>query len=141
MKSRIILLVAATLVTGCASVSYSPVQETRLEQLAREGCARAGDRFSVTAQINAAYRETIVLWNGQDPQQTVAVTLPSEGVGSKLRGLVGQSRYELSVERLQQLREQGTPVNVTMRCERKGEAPRADRFSYYENGQRVEFEF
>lgn len=138
---RFSIVVVVLLTAACGTTSYKPVQEIEFERLAREGCQRSGDRFSVTAQINAAYRETIVLWNGRDPDQTVAVTLPPESVASKTRGIFGSSRYELSVDRLQDLRGRRTPVTVTMRCEGSGRTPTADRFSYFENGQRVEFEF
>ena len=126
---------------GCSGVSYRPVQETSFEQVADRGCTRKDEQFSVTAQVNAAYRETIVLWNGRDPDRTLAVSLPGEGVGSKLRGVFGDSRYDLSVERLEQLRARNTPITINLRCERKGATPFADRYSYYEGGQRVEFEF
>jgi hypothetical protein len=139
MKILVLLLAAAAL--GCSSMSYRPVQETNFDRLVKEGCTRKGDRFAVNAQVNSASRETIVLWDGYDGSRTIAVRLPSEGVGSRMRGVFGKSRYELGLERLNELRIAGAPVDVTMRCERAGAAPEADRFSYFENGQRVQFEF
>lgn len=139
---RLTLAIALVLgLAGCSAVSYRPVQETNFEQVADRGCTRDGDQFSVTAQVNAAYRETIVLWNGRDAQRTLAVSLPDEGMGSRMRGVVGDSRYDLSVERLEQLRARSIPITINLRCERAGAAPIADRYSYYENGQQVEFEF
>lgn len=135
------LLATAVLASGCAGVSYRPVQETSFEQLAERGCPRGNDRFLVNAYINAAYRETVVLWNGRDASRTVAVRLPDEGIGSRLRGVVGKSRYELSVEQLEELRREGEPVTVTISCQGAERTPVADRFSYFENGQRVAFEF
>jgi hypothetical protein len=82
-----------------------------------------------------------VLWNGSNRTQTVAVTLPAAGMGSKLRGAFGKNRYELAFERLNELRVSETPLNFTMRCESAQMAPVADRFSYNDGGRRVEFEF
>lgn len=135
------LLILATLLAGCGGVSYRPVQETNLDQLVNDGCKRKGDRFAVTAQVNSASRETVVLWDGYDGSRTVAVRLPKQGFGSKMRDVVGKSRYDLGFERLNQLRASGDPVTFTMRCEKADMAPEADRFSYFENGQRVQFEF
>jgi hypothetical protein len=135
------VIAAAAMLSACSSVAYRPVQETAFDQLVDRGCVRAGDRFSVTAQVNSATRETIVLWDGVDGARTAAVTLPAQGVGSKLRGVFGKSRYQLGYERLNELRASNTPVTVTMRCEAARMAPAADRFSYNEAGQRVEFEF
>lgn len=138
---RFSILIVVLMTAACGTTSYKPVQEIEFERFAKEGCQRSGDRFAVTAHINSAYRETIVLWNGRDSEQTVAVTLPPESVASKARGIFGSSRYELSVDRLQDLRGRRTPVTVNLRCEGSERTPTADRFSYYENGQRVEFEF
>jgi hypothetical protein len=141
MKIQIALIAATALVAGCSTVSYRPVQEVGFEQLSSEGCRRAGDRFSVTARVNSATREAIVLWDGIDGTRTVVVTLPPAGVGSRMKGVFGKNRYELGHERLNQLRASGTPATFTMRCEATRMAPVADRFSYIDNGTRVEFEF
>jgi hypothetical protein len=135
------LLIAAALVTGCGSMTYRPVQETDFGYLVNEGCTRKGDRFSVIAQINSASRETIVLWDGYDGSRTIAVRLPEQGFASRMQDKLGKSRYSVASEKLNELRASGTPVAVTMRCEAAGMAPAADRFSYLENGQRVQFEF
>lgn len=50
-------------------------------------------------------------------------------------------RYELALDRLNELRQSGAPVTFTMRCEGPGQAPLADRFSYFDQGRRVQFEF
>jgi hypothetical protein len=131
----------AVLVLGCGGMSYRPVQEASFERLADEGCGSRSDRFSLTAQVNSASRDTIVLWNGLDGSRTLAIRLPDQGMGSRTRGVFGKSRYELGVERLEELRARAAPVTFAMSCEGKGKAPVADRFSYEENGQRVEFEF
>jgi len=142
MKVAACVIATALLATACGGgVSYRPVVEMDLDRLLDKGCTDAADRFSVSAYINAAYRETIVLWDGRDGSRTVAVTLPEEGLGSKMRGVIGDSRYDLSLERLTQLRDSRTPVTANLRCDRAGAAPTADRFSYMDGGQRVEFEF
>jgi len=136
-----LLCVATLLAAGCGTTTYRPVEEIDFSQLAREGCKRKGDRFAVTAQINSASRETIVLWDGFERSRTVAVRLPKQGFGSRMQDRVGKSRYDVAFEQINELSARGTPVTVTMRCERVNMAPEADRFSYYENGQRVQFEF
>lgn len=141
MKSVFLLFAAASLATGCGSTTYRPVQETDFNRLANEGCTSKGDRFAVTAQINSTSRETIVLWDGYDGSRTIAVRLPKQGFGSRLQDKVGQSRYDVAFEQLNELRARRAPVTVTMRCEAADMAPEADRFSYYESGQRVQFEF
>lgn len=141
MRIHYLLIAAAALATGCSSMDYRPVQESDFDRLVNEGCVRKGDRFAVTAQVNSASRETIVLWNGVDGTRTVAVRLPKQGLGSKMKGTIGKSRYDLAAEQLNTLRASGAPVTVTMRCEAPRMAPEADRFSYVENRQRVEFEF
>lgn len=139
MKRLVLLLIA--FVVGCGGTSYRPVQEAPLDRVISDACKRKGDRFSVDAQINSASRETVVLWDGHDGSRTIAVRLPAQGVGSKLRGVFGKSRYELALERLNELRAARAQVLFTMRCEGAGQAPMADRFSYFDRGQRVQFEF
>lgn len=141
MKILLPLSALAVLTTGCGSMTYRPVQETDFDRLVSDGCTREGDRFAATAQINSASRETIVLWNGIDGARTVAVRLPQQGLGSRLQDKVGKSRYESAFAQLDALRASGAPVTFTMRCEAAGMAPAADRFSYVENGQRVQYEF
>jgi hypothetical protein len=135
------ILVGIALLGGCASTSYRPVQETGFDRLASEGCRSSGDRFAVTARVNSATRENIVLWDGFDNSRTVSVQLPRQGAGTRIRGWFGKNRYELSFERLNELRANQTPITVSLRCEAARMAPVADRYSYFENGQRVEFEF
>ncbi len=141
MRTVFLLFAAAALATGCGTTTYRPVQETDFNRLANEGCARKGDRFAVTAQISSVSRETIVLWEGYDGSRTVAVRLPKQGFGSRLQDKVGKSRYDVAFEQLNELRARGTPVTFTMRCEAADMAPAADRFSYFEGGQKVQFEF
>lgn len=141
MKTPLLIAALAVATTGCGSMTYRPVQETNFDRLAGEGCTRKGDRFAATAQINSASRETVVLWNGVDGARTVALRLPKQGLGSRLKDEVGRSRYDVAFEQLNALRESGAPVTFTMRCEAAGRAPEADRFSFVENGRRVQYEF
>jgi len=135
------VLSLAALASACGSVSYRPVEQTGFDQLVDQGCGRSDQRFTVSAHVNSASREAIVLWDGRDGSRTVAVTLPRPGVGTRLRGVFGKNRYELGYERLDALRVSGEPVDLTMYCDGKERAPVADRFTYLEQGQRVEFEF
>ena len=141
MRNQLLLPAVALLASGCGSMTYRPVQETSFDRLVSDGCAREGDRFAATAHINSASRETIVLWNGIDGSRTVAVRLPKQGFSSRMQDKVGDSRYDLAFHQLNSLRVSGAPVTFTMRCEATGMAPAADRFSYFENGQRVQYEF
>lgn len=141
MRTFFPILALAATTTACGSMTYRPVQETGFDRLVSDGCTREGDRFSVTAQINSASRETIVLWDGEDGSRTVAVRLPRQGLGSRMQDTVGQSRYDLAFGQLNTLRASGAPVTFTMRCEAAGMAPAADRFSYFDGGQRVQYEF
>jgi hypothetical protein len=142
MKTYVLPIVAAALVTGCGSMTYRPVEETSFDRLASEGCKRKGDRFAVTAQVSSATRETIVLWDGTDVSRTIPVRLPKQGLGSRIGDKVGTSRYDVAFEQLNELRTSGKPVTVTMSCEAENMAPAADRFSYRDNnGRRVQFEF
>ncbi len=139
---RIITLLAiAALLAGCGSRSYRPVQEIDFDRLVDQGCQRSGDRFSVTARINSASQETVVLWDGRVGARTIAVRLPPPGFGSKVRNAFGKNRYEVALEQLNRARIDATPVNFTMRCEGARQAPIADRFSYFERGQMIQFEF
>ena len=135
------LAVSAALLGGCGSMSYQPVQEVDFAHMAADGCVKAGDRFTITAQISSAYEQTIVLFDGADASRTLPVRLPEPGVGDRARGIVGTTRYETSQAKLLQLRETHTPVAVTMTCVDRGKAPVADRFSFTEDGHRVDFEF
>ena len=80
------ILTAITLLGGCASTSYRPVQETDFDRWASQGCTRSGEQFAVTAHVNSATRENIVLWNGFDNSRTVSVQLPKQGARSTMRG-------------------------------------------------------
>lgn len=141
MKNLLLLSAVAVATAGCGSMTYRPVQEMEFDRLASEGCKRAGDRFATTARVNSASRETIVLWDGFDGTRTVAVRLPKQGLGSRMQDKIGQSRYDLAFDQLNALRESGGPVTFTMRCEAAGMAPAADRFSYFQDGRRVQYEF
>lgn len=135
------IVAAIALLSGCGTTSYKPVQETDFDRLASEGCTRSENRFSVTAMVNSATRENIVLWDGSDNSRTVSVQLPKQDAGTRVRGWFGKNRYEMSYERLNELRDRGTPITLALRCEGARMAPIADRFSYLDNGERVEFEF
>ena len=141
VRRLVLLSVVIVVATGCGSMTYRPVQEADFDRLVSDGCMQAGDRFAVTAQVNSASRETVVLWDGSDGSRSVAVRLPKQGFGSRMQDKVGQSRYELAFDQLNALRARGAPVTFTMRCEAAGMAPAADRFSYIESGQRVQYEF
>lgn len=135
------VLTVSTLVSGCASLDYKPVTYTNFDQLVSEGCAVPEARFNVQAYVSAAYKETLVLWDGIDSGKTAAVRLPREGIVSKAQGVVGDSRYEVNLDSLRRLRGSKESVNVSLLCKDKDRTPVLLRLRYWENGEEQEIEF
>lgn len=135
---RFVTWMVVGVIAGCAATRYEPVREQSFAQLASSGCVNGGQQVMVTAQVNKAYQNTVVLWDGADPQQTIAVTLGGRGPVAKLRGWFGQNKYELSEQQLNELAAQRTPVTVTLECSSAGVAPVARNISYQnQDGTRV----
>ena len=138
---KLLVLLPVLLLTACASTSYKPVAPADFDDLVRDGCQVSPSRFNVSAQISAAYKETVVLWDGIDPSKTAAVRLPEEGFGSKARGLVGESRYDVNLRILRGLRGTAEPVTLALQCDAKDRAPRLLRLRYIADGDEREIEF
>lgn len=135
---RFVTWMFAGFLVGCASTSYEPVREQSFAQLAANGCVNGGQQVMVTAQVSKAYQDTVVLWDGTDPQQTIAATLGGRGPVARLRGWFGENKYELSEQQLNELAAQRTPVTVTLECSGAGVAPVARNISYQsQDGTRV----
>jgi hypothetical protein len=115
MNETLGVLVAVVLLGGCASMSCKPVEETDFDRLAGDGCTRDGNRFAVTAKVSSATSENIVLWNGFGIYRTVSVRLTEQNLRRKARGWFGKNRYELSCQRLNELRERSIPITVALR--------------------------
>ena len=104
-------------VTACATGrTYRPAVEEPLAKVAENGCSK-GESLIVTGQVSKAYESTVVLADGSDPGVTLAIDLPGRGSPSAtMRRWFGTSKYELTVDKLNQLRAAGTPVTATIEC-------------------------
>ncbi len=137
---NVLLLVLAVSLAACGTLDYKPVEASSLEDLMVSGCLGKQDRINATAKVNAAFKETVVLWDGVDSTRTLAVRLPKEGFGSKARGLVGQSKFDVNLEALRRLQADGSEAQVALRCEGKDRAPILIRVRYMEDGIEREIE-
>jgi hypothetical protein len=134
--SASVLLVA----TGCGGLNYKPTQEMSFAQVVAGDC-RKGTRTIVTAQVDQAYENTVLLRDSLNPQQTLPVQLGGRNWWRRAKDLVGESRYEVSRKRLADLAQTGTPVNVTLEC-RGVNTPVAQQISFVDQtGTRVAFDY
>jgi hypothetical protein len=136
---KVLISAAAVVVlTGCASTDYEPVQERSFGALVSEGCRDDGEQMLVTGYVSRAYEDTVVLWDGIDPQATVAVKVPGRTLTSRMRGWFGDSKHEVSQERLNDLITRKVPVTVNLTCQGENMAPVVTHASYTDaQGQRV----
>jgi hypothetical protein len=124
-----------TALVGCAS--YEPVRERTFSDLVAQGCGDAEERTIVTGYVSRAYENTVVLWDGIDPQATVAVTVPGRNPWQRLRGALGKNKHEVTQETLNRLTQERVPVTVTLECQGNA-APLVRHVTYNdENGQRI----
>jgi hypothetical protein len=130
-------VVAALALSACAS--YEPVRESNFPQLVSGGCRDEGRQTIVTAYVNKAYENTVILWDGSDPAATVAANLPRPGFGARLRGMFGgEGKNEVAAEQLSQVAQQRLPVTFTLECQGPNMAPLVRSVSYTDQqGQRV----
>ena len=113
----IISAVVALALTGCASRTYRPAVEEPLSKVVQNGCGRNGDRVIVTGQVSQAYENRVVLSDGTAPGSDLTIDLPGRGSPTAtMRRWVGTSKYELTAQKLNELRAQGTPVTATLEC-------------------------
>lgn len=134
-------LSVALSLTSCAVHRYRPVEEVRIDRLVSEGCKK-GSRVATTAWLNQVYRESVILWDGRDPDSTYSVRLKSPGVVDKTKGTIGKNRYQSGFRALQELMEEERRVTVTFTCKAKNRPPVADRFAYVApDGEQVVYEF
>jgi len=133
---KILISAALAMLAGCSSMDYKPVQERSFAQLVSGGCTSDGEQLMVTGQVSKAYQNTVVLWDGIDPQATVAVTVP-RSINQRVRGWFGKNRQEVSERTLNDLAARGVPVTVGLVCQ-GGAAPQATSIAYTDSeGQRV----
>lgn len=97
-------------------MTYRPAIQEPLSQVVDNGC-RSGDTAIVTGQVSQAYENTVVLSDRTNPSTTLAIDLPGRGSPSAtVHRWLGTNKYQLTVDKLDQLRAQGTPVTVTIQC-------------------------
>jgi len=118
------------LAVACASASYQPVSERSFENLVAEGCGREGVRITTTAKINRVYEDSVMLWDGADPETVVSMRVREAGLGARTKGLVTKTRFERGYEELKGLEKRDWPVTVTATCRGGDVPPVVTRFSY-----------
>ena len=140
-SSWIVLVILSTIGLGCSAYDYDPVEEKDIEQLADEGC-KDGDRVTLTAEVNQVNEDSLVLWDGVDPDTTYTVRFRDAGIARKTKGVFGKNRYESAYEALQDLKEDGEPIDVTLVCQGQRKTPIATRVSFRdEDGEEIAYEF
>jgi hypothetical protein len=101
---------------GCANMNYRPATQESLAKVVDDGCP-SGNTAIVTGQVSQAYENTVVLADSANPSTTLAINLPGQGgPGATMHRWLGKNKYQLTAEKLNQLRAQGTPVTATVEC-------------------------
>jgi hypothetical protein len=121
---------------GCAAFSYEPAGEQEFQQIASGGCRNRDGDFIIRGLVSNADEDTVVLHDPDDPRSTISLSLPGRGPFQRVKGVFGRSKYEATDVQLNELRETGTPIVVTLRCQGDG-TPLARSLSYLnEDGTR-----
>lgn len=143
MQIRIALMVSALALTACASRTYRPAVQEPLSKVVSNGCGRNGDTVMVTGQVSQASENSIVLTDSTSSATTLAINLPGRGSPSAtMRRWFGTSKYELTDQRLNELKAQGTPLTVTMECKGPRVTPVARSIEFPNpDGTRVEIAY
>jgi hypothetical protein len=126
---RVLLLLCATAVTGCAAFSSEPAGEEAFTQIASGGCRNRDGDFIIRGFVSNADEGTVVLSDPDDSRTTMSLALPGRGPLQRVKGVFGRNKYEATDARLNELREARTPVVVTLRCQGDG-TPIARSLSY-----------
>lgn len=139
---RIAIVPAVLLLAACASTrNYAPVAPASFDELVANGCAGVESRFNITANVNAAFKETVVIWNGSDASRTMPLRLPKQGRLSRMRGAFGESIYDVNLEVLRGLATSGQQATFALACDHRDRAPSLIRVRYMDNGVEREIEF
>ncbi|HSC16865.1 MAG TPA: hypothetical protein VLI71_17180 [Gammaproteobacteria bacterium] len=126
---RLLLLSAALVASSGASAQYAPAEERGFAEFASRGCNNREGDFIIRGMVSSANEDTLVLSDPADSSRTMSVTLPGRGPFARARGVFGESKHELTDQRLNEMRASGTPVVVTLKCQGDG-TPIAQEISY-----------
>ena len=130
MRNIVLAITTALLAGGCASMTYRPATQESLSRVVNDGC-RSGDTAIVRGQVSQASENTVVLSDTTNPSTTLAIDLPGHGSPSAtMHRWLGTNKYQLTVEKLNQLRAQGTPVTVTLKCKGSNVTPVASNIEF-----------
>lgn len=130
MKTIVLAITTALVAGGCASMTYRPATQESLSKVVEDGC-RSGDTVIVSGQVSQAYENTVVLSDSTNPSTTLAVDIPGRGSpAATMHRWLGKSKYELTDEKLNQLRASGTPVTVTLQCKGSNMPPVARNIEF-----------
>jgi len=119
----------AMLGTACAAFSYEPAGEQEFQQIASGGCRNRDGDFIIRGHVSNADEDTVVLFDPDDSRNTISLSLPGRGPFQRVKGVFGRNKYEATDTQLNALREDRTPVVVTLRCQGDG-TPIARSLSY-----------
>jgi hypothetical protein len=134
-------VIAILSLASCTLYEYDPVEERSIERLVEDGCEK-GDRVTTTAEVNQVYEDSVVLWDGRDPDTTYTLRFKGPGLGAKTKSLLGENRYESAYKALSHQMEEDEPVDVSFVCQGRRKTPVANRFSFRdEDGEEIAYEF
>jgi hypothetical protein len=125
---RLFLLTTAACLAA-SSAFAQPAVERDFDDIAATGCSNRDGDFIVRGMVSYANESTVVLSDPLDSRSTVSVTLPGRGPFARAKGVFARGKYEVSAERLNELRSAGTPVVITLKCKGNG-TPVARNISY-----------
>jgi hypothetical protein len=135
------VLSALLLLPACASLDYEPTRELPFATVVERDCGKDGDRVATRAWVNKVYRNSLILWDGRDPQSTYTVELVDPTLRQRAKAKVSTSRLELAYETLKRLEEERIPIEIVLTCAAGDRPPTTGRFSYVTNaGERQTFE-
>jgi hypothetical protein len=123
-------------------MSYHPATQESLSKVVDGGCP-SGDAAIVSGQVSQAYENTVVLADSTNPSTTLAIDLPGRGSpAATMQRWLGKTKYELTAEKLNQLRAEGTPVTATVECKGSKMPPVARNIEFANaDGTRVEIAY
>jgi hypothetical protein len=131
VKTIFVAVASLVAVSACAGRTYRPAIQEPLSKVVENGC-RNNEGVIVTAQVSQVFQNRIVLAdNSMSPPITLPIDLPGRGSPkATMQRWFGTSKYELTADKLNQLRAQGTPVTATLECKGPQVAPVARNIEF-----------